>query len=132
MNCPRTLKANPSEVPKQLLNKEITTWFAWFWNDSLLLRVMLSTEFATKHPTMYKQPGEQQGTETPGAPKSTQFVGAVAVNEENLWRECTAYHLAEFSLLGTQPGKFHSRFNAEILWIMRTRSRVFEFWATVR
>ncbi|TGZ50646.1 hypothetical protein DBV15_10446 [Temnothorax longispinosus] len=55
-----------------------------FHGDSLLLRVMLSTEFATKHPTMYKQPREQQGTETPGAPKSTQFVGAVAVSEENL------------------------------------------------
>jgi len=59
---------------------------------------MLSTEFATKHPTMHKQPREREREREseggggggpardrePGAPKSTQFVGAVAVNEENL------------------------------------------------
>lgn len=28
------------------------------------------------------------------SPKSTQFVGAVAVNEENLWRECTRVSLS--------------------------------------
>lgn len=109
-------------VSKQSINREITTWFAWFWSDSLLLRVMLSTEFATKHPTMYKQPRERQGTETPGALQSRPSSLALSLSTRRIYDgNAPAYHLAEFSLLGAQPGKFHSRFNAKILWIMRTR-----------
>jgi len=109
-------------VSKQSINREITTWFAWFWSDSLLLRVMLSTEFATKHPTMYKQLRERQGTETPGALQSRPSSSALSLSTRRIYDgNAPAYHLAEFSLLGAQPGNFHSRFNAKILWIMRTR-----------
>lgn len=108
-------------VSKQSINREITTWFAWFWSDSL--RVMLSTEFATKHPTMYKQPRERRGTETPGALQSRPSSLALSLSTRRIYDgNAPAYHLAEFSLLrGPAPGKFHSRFNAKILWIMRTR-----------